>query len=37
MPDYRMKVWKVMLVFDQKEGPDLHPIHITKAVEKEIG
>ena len=31
------EVWKVIIVFDQKEGPDLHPIHITKAIEKEIG
>lgn len=30
------EVWKVIIVFDQK-GPDLHPIHITKAIEKEIG
>lgn len=30
-------VWKVILVFDQKGGPDLHPIPITKAIEKEIG
>ena len=26
-----------MLVFELKGGPDLHPIHITKAIEKEIG
>ena len=31
------EVWKVIIVFDQKEGPDLHPIHITKAIKKEIG
>ena len=31
------EVWKVIIVFDQKEGPDLHPIHITKAIEKDIG
>lgn len=30
-------VSKVMLVFDQKGGPDMHPIHIMKAIEKEIG
>ncbi len=28
---------KVVIIFDQKGGPDLHPIHITKAIEKEIG
>jgi len=33
----QVDVWKVILVFDQKGGPDLHPIHITKAIEKEIG
>lgn len=31
------EIWKVMIVFEQKGGPDLHPIHITKAIEKEIG
>lgn len=31
------EVWKVILVFDQKGGPDMHPIHITKAIQKEIG
>lgn len=31
------EVWKVVIVFDQKGGPDLHPIHITKAIEKEFG
>lgn len=29
-------MWKVMVVFYQKGGPDLHPIHVTKAIEKEI-
>lgn len=33
----QVDVWKVILVFDQKGGPDLHPIHITKTIEKEIG
>ena len=31
------EVWKVVIEFDQKERPDLHPIHIMKAIEKEIG
>lgn len=31
------EVSEVVIVFDQEGGPDLHPIHITKAIEKEIG
>lgn len=31
------EVWKVIVVFEQKGGPHLHPIHITKAIEEEIG
>lgn len=31
------ETWKVIVVFEQKGGPHLHPIHITKAIEKEIG
>lgn len=28
------KMWKVMLMFDEKGGPDFH---VTKATEREIG
>lgn len=31
------ETWKVIVVFEQKGGPHLHPIHITKAIEEEIG
>lgn len=30
-------VWKVVIVFLKKGGPDLQQIHITKAIEKAIG
>lgn len=29
-------VWKV-IVFEQQGGPDLHPIHVTKAIAQELG
>ena len=28
---------EMIVVFEQKGGPQLHPIHITKAIEEEIG
>lgn len=31
------ETFKVVVVFDQHGGPDLHPIHVTKAIVKEIG
>lgn len=31
------EMWKVVVEFEQKGGPHLHPIHITKAIEGEIG
>lgn len=31
------EIWKVIVAFEQKGGPHLHPIHITKAIEEEIG
>lgn len=34
--DLSDEVWKVMIVFEQKRGPDLHPIHITKANMRDI-
>lgn len=29
--------WKVIVSFETKGGPDHHPMHITKAIQKEIG